>query len=605
MFQLHPSPGNQALCLRHPKKFSLKRGLPVTLLQNDEPGFRISRLENTVLVRAQDLSAYYRALGELAMDPKLRDLSRQAPLRERALMLDCSRNAVYRLDFLMDRLLPDLALMGYNAFCLYTEDTYEVEGHPLIGYRRGGYSIAELRQLDDRAHALGIEMFPCIQTLGHLFQVLKYRPYWPAKDTGHTLSTLTPEADKLLKAMIRSAAKPYRSKRIHVGMDETADIGRGSSFRTDKKMDPRGLYLAHLKKVAGICKGMGLEPVMWGDMLLHFGSPKKGASPLPKNMDVVYWSYWDDQVKNHEKNVARLQAWGADPWVAPALLTEDRLWSLYAKVESAAGAILTAAKKHGAGKAMMTVWGDDGADAPLLSGYPALAFFGDHCWVSKPSRAQTQALTKTVSGAAWKSFIEPSDLECLDKPSLAHGANPSRGLLWDDPMLRIYAAHMGSRRVAPRLARTAKALAGNLKAAPKDLRPQFSYAAALGAYLALKADLGNDVAGAYRRGNKAALRASLRGLPKARRALRALWLAHRGAWLDERRSIGLEVLDQRYGGAIARLEVLQINLKAHLAGRQAKIQEFDQKDQVFLGKFPDIFWLWRTWGILSSGGTVF
>jgi hypothetical protein len=97
----------------------------------------------------------------------------------------------------------------------------------------------------------------------------------------------------------------------------------------------------------------------------------------------------------------------------------------------------------------------------------------------------------------------------------------------------------------------------------------------------------------------------LRGLPKARRALRALWLAHRGAWLDERRSIGLEVLDQRHGGAIARLEVFEMNLKAYLSGKQPLIQEFDQKDQQFLGKFPDIFWLWRTWGILSSGGTVF
>jgi hypothetical protein len=96
MFQLHSSPGNQALCQRHPKNFSL----------------------------AQDLSAYDRALGELAMDPKLRDLSREAPMRERALMLDRSRNALYRLNFLMDRLLPDPALMGYNAFCLYTEDTY-------------------------------------------------------------------------------------------------------------------------------------------------------------------------------------------------------------------------------------------------------------------------------------------------------------------------------------------------------------------------------------------------------------------------------------------------------------------------------------------------
>ena len=62
--------------------------------------------------------------------------------------------------------------MGLNAVCLYTEDTYEVPNEPFFGYLRGRYETSELKELDDYAADFGIEMFPCIQTLGHMEQVL-------------------------------------------------------------------------------------------------------------------------------------------------------------------------------------------------------------------------------------------------------------------------------------------------------------------------------------------------------------------------------------------------------------------------------------------------
>jgi hypothetical protein len=603
LFRLPSSPGNRVLCARHPKSFSLSQGIPVIPVLTGAPGFGIHHEGRNIQVQAEDLSAWYRALGELAAQPGLKHLERQPPLKDRALMVDCSRNAVLRPEFLAEKVFPDLALMGYNAFCLYTEDTYEVEGHPLIGYRRGRYSEAELRQLGQRAAELGLEMFPCIQTLGHLYQVLKFKKYWPLRDTAHTLSTLNPKSYALLRDMIRSASRPYQSRRIHIGMDETADIGRGSSFRA-RGVDPRGLYLSHLKKVAALCQGLGLKPVMWGDMLLHFGAPARGRSPLPANMDVVYWSYWDDKAANHSKSIAKFQAWGSQPWVAPACLTEDRLWSLYAKVETAAGALLRAAKQKKVQKAMMTMWGDDGADAPFQSALPALAYFADHCWMADPPRRHTADLTRALSGMGLDDFLLPSDLECLDKVSRAHGANPSRGLFYDDPLLRIYAAHLGSRRLGPRLQRTAKALAKTGGRAPAPMRKLFAYARHLAAFLSLKADLGNRAAQAYRLGRKAGLQAALKDLPEARRRLRRLWLAHRAVWLEERRSIGLEVLDQRYGAGLARLEVMEGSLRDHLAGRSKRIEEYDEADQRHLGSFPDIYWLWRTWGIVSSGGTV-
>lgn len=88
------------------------------------------------------------------------------PIDERAhfatmgTMIDCSRNGVLRVKT-VKFLLKKLAMMGYNMLQLYTEDTYKIDGEPFFGYLRGGYSFEQLREIDDYAYTLGIEVIPC------------------------------------------------------------------------------------------------------------------------------------------------------------------------------------------------------------------------------------------------------------------------------------------------------------------------------------------------------------------------------------------------------------------------------------------------------------
>ena len=100
------------------------------------------------------------------------------------LMIDLSRNAVMSLEG-WRKFLPLVKKMGYNAIFLYTEDTYEVEDEPFFGYMRGRYSIEEMRELEALGEEYGIEMIPCIQTLGHLEQIFKWGAF--KKDTASTL----------------------------------------------------------------------------------------------------------------------------------------------------------------------------------------------------------------------------------------------------------------------------------------------------------------------------------------------------------------------------------------------------------------------------------
>ena len=101
-------------------------------------------------------------------------------------MLDCSRNAVMNIAELK-RFILILEKMGYNCLQLYTEDTYEIEGEPLFGYRRGRYSKAELKEIDSFAAEHGIELMPCIQTLAHLNQIFRYPVYEDIHDAQDVL----------------------------------------------------------------------------------------------------------------------------------------------------------------------------------------------------------------------------------------------------------------------------------------------------------------------------------------------------------------------------------------------------------------------------------
>src|SRR5699024_8058359 len=97
-------------------------------------------------------------------------------------MFDLSRNAVLKVDSFKG-MLRKLSIMGFNSSMLYMEDTYEIKDEPYFGYMRGRYSYEQLKELDDYAFELGIELIPCIQTLAHLEEFLKWSNAAKYKDT--------------------------------------------------------------------------------------------------------------------------------------------------------------------------------------------------------------------------------------------------------------------------------------------------------------------------------------------------------------------------------------------------------------------------------------
>ena len=233
---------------------------------------RVKRSPGTVLVEYNSIAAAARgigsALGKIECDES-------TPFKTLGIMLDVSRNMVMRIDHLK-MWLRRLALSGYNMVMLYTEDVYELPDEPFFGYMRGGYTLEELRELDAYARDLGIELVGCIQTLGHLEQILKWDgAYNKVKDTASVLMVDEPETYKLIEKMIRFWSEALTSRRIHIGMDETHDLGRGRFLDIHGYESGFELFNRHLGKVNAICKEAGLTPMIWSDMYFRLSNPNQ------------------------------------------------------------------------------------------------------------------------------------------------------------------------------------------------------------------------------------------------------------------------------------------------------------------------------------------
>ena len=229
--------------------------------------------------------------------------------------------------------LETLALAGYNQVWFYAEDMYEIRERPYFGYMRGKYSEAELRAIDDYAFRLGIEMVACIQTLGHLQSYL----CWPeANGIRENASVLLPDSDKtyeFIEKMILASSSVFRSRRIHIGCDESHGVGLGEYLKTHPYTPQFDVLISHVNRVAEICKKHGMRPMMWHDMMIALSSESysnydekvcfsdKLRKALDPDLEIVFWHY--GQVPGCEDYmIDKFRAIGKTPIVAGA----SRIW---------------------------------------------------------------------------------------------------------------------------------------------------------------------------------------------------------------------------------------------------------------------------------------
>ena len=225
----------------------------------------------------------------------------------------------------------------------------------------------------------GIEVIPCIQTLGHLGQILQWNlAFSSVTDTSEILLANEPKTYALIEEMIDCVSGPFRSKKVHLGMDET--VGIGSHERHFGKRAPKDLYKDHLYKVLEICQRKSIKPLIWSDMLFCSNPSKpsyydSGSCTLDldpnytRHLGLVYWNYYHTSSQSYEEKIdAHSQVIGSPQvWVASGLWSWNRLWAATQFSIVSNEACMTAIKKKSkiVRHAFTTAWGDDGNECNL------------------------------------------------------------------------------------------------------------------------------------------------------------------------------------------------------------------------------------------------
>ena len=577
-------PQAQLLSSIMPEHFSRTDGVEIRCLCNLTEGYVVEAMKDgSIRISHAEVSGLICALGDvLAGDYNAQGKTvKKLALGFRGLMMDCSRNAVPKLSFLK-RYLLTLALMGMNYFCLYTEDTYQVEDEPLFGYGRGAFSNKQIRELVEYGEDIGVTLFPCMQTLGHMEQILKYdRKYIAMQDTPWVINIKNEDTYEFLEKIINNCVQPYNTKLIHLGMDEPWGLGRGLAFTPDVPINPGRIYAEHVSRMAKYCEQCGLQPIIWGDFVLGRSGDKplthEELASFPKSLIMDYWNYYDRDPEIYNRHLEIFQKNGYAAIASPATWSWNRYWVKQQAAKSTIDACMAAVYSRGVDKALITLWGDDGAECLFDSNLAVLAYFLEWTRGAKPEDARWQARLEAISGLKAEYF---DCLAALEYP-LVNGSveqeevtSTSRILFYDDPLYGYFNRMYADKSIADYYAGLSAQLDNYAEQAVSG-KTMLLAAAKYAAVIAGKFRLNYDARAAYKAADKSALTDIVARAAQVAKVAAEFHKLYKQLWLNERVPFGLEVLDVRIGGVTARLDTFGERLTAYITGDVACIDEFD------------------------------
>lgn len=540
---------------------------------------------------------FFRAFGlllEKLEDGSLTETEESCRFDTCGVMYDMSQGSAVVLPQAMEGILERMALMGLNALLLYLEDCYVLEGHPYFGYMRPQYTEEDMRRIDDYAAIFGIEVIPCMQTLAHLIDVIKWPVYNVFSDTSDILMVGDERTYRFVEDMIVQVMKPFRTKRIHIGMDEAWKIGRG---RYEDKNGPRSkheLMKEHLDRVCRITDKYGLEPMIWSDMFFNTFdlegritaySPdirieREIVETMPEKLGLVFWDYDHLEEEFYDRVIRRHQEFGRRVYFAGGLYNCYGYGVNYGLAEATIRASITSCKRTGVRDTFLTVWGDDTTENNIFSLYLGFQYLAEHCYRDDVTEESLRRRFRTCCRGEMDDFRAIAyldEVQGVSKPGNYYRSNPCKWLLWQHPMYGLFDKNIEGLALNDYYAALAERFAAAISRNP-DYTGVFAMTHALCRVLAIKAELGNRLRTAYRQGDAAALETLAEtDIPELLRRLERLYELHRTHWFATNKPEGLDILELRYGTQFMWLNTTHMRVRLYLDGEIPSLPELEKE----------------------------
>ncbi len=565
-------------------------GIPLCAVRGDT--LCIRREDGQIQVTYPTQVALYRAMSYISCaQAACKDgdsVELCAQFDEAGVMIDLSRGGVMTVES-VKAYLRLMAMLGLNQLYLYMEDTYEIEGRPYFGYMRGRYTADELREIDTYAYTLGIEAIPHIQTLGHMSQYIKWDEALPMRDVGDILLVGCEKTYEFIEDAIRTVASVFRTKKIHLGMDEANTLGAGRYHALHGARERADIMAEHMERVRAITDKYGLSPIVYGDMfssIAHRGGYTEQTyrtirQMLPSNMSLVHWEYdswqYDHYIKALKKSANMtdnlIYFGGIWTWFGHTCDTDMSI--------KAMDASLVACKDLGIRRVAQTLWFDDGCECNVFMSAAALAYYAEHVYDHTPSVTDAfKTRFAHITGASFDAFMDMSywhnDTASCQKEVFYVDRYFGKRHIWGDVLLGMMDEES---RIKP-MSEHYSALAERFAAEHTDVplwQSMYTFVKDVCALLSQKCYLSEHLHTAYKTADRAFLsEARYVLLPRLADAYRKVCDEHRALWMATYKPFGFEVLDVRYGGMIQRIITARERLAHYLDGKLDMLAELSE-----------------------------
>lgn len=490
-------------------------------------------------------------------------------------MIDLSRNRVLQVEAIK-RYMDNLAALGFNAVMMYMEDVFEMEKYPRFGYMRGRYTLQELKEIDDYGDALGIEVIPCVETLGHMEQYLRWDEAGPVKDTADCLLVGAPETYELIEEIFKTMRAAFRSDRIHLNIDETLSLGTGSYRKRFGNKEGTEILYDHLEKLDVLCKKYGYRPIMSSDMFFRKLSPTGGyydpvghitremVSRVPENMTMCYWDYYhtgkssyDYFMEEHKRFERPILFYGSN-WTWEGFI-EDTEYTYRTSVPA-----MLSALDYKMTDVIISMWGDDGAETDITTTASTLPLFSEMCYKGREcALEELDAVSEFLTGITFSDKLAISRIHA----GFHQDKFFAKRIFYADLLYDLVNASYDYEKVAADF-RAVYEYTASCK------NNYFTYCNQFAKCVIGKLEILHRLRSAYLEDDRAWLRqVCSEKLPALVCEYRKFRKIFSDQWLATGKPNGLEITENRMGAAILRMETLIERLEAYLQGKVTFIPE--------------------------------
>ena len=278
-------------------------------------------------------------------------------MRYRGLSDDLSRGPLPTLEF-QKRQIRTLAAYKINLYSPYFENTLQYPSNPVPGLPGGSMSPEDVRALVEYARPYHVTIVPEQEAFGHLHHVLKYEQYAPLAETpmGNVLAPGQSGSVDLIGQWFNEIAAAFPGPFLHIGADETADLGKGQTHAAVETQGLGATYVDFLLRIHDKLTPLHRRLLFWGDIAMN--DPPE-VKRLPKDMIAVAWTY-SPEPDGFARWLKPYVDADMETWVAPGVNNWNRVYpdNDFA-LRNIQGFVRDGQAAHSTGM-LNTVWNDDG-----------------------------------------------------------------------------------------------------------------------------------------------------------------------------------------------------------------------------------------------------